>query len=193
MSGQVSGFMTRLGLAILAAWLAALITSGTIFVFAFEEYNPWYHPGRERENWNSALIFNALWNVFEHGFYPFFILLLGPIWFLGIRAERNVVRTAAILFAVTFGSLIAWAAASHLDLDTTTLRFTDDRILYVAFWHRIYVPNFLYPVAALVMPVVAAMLLVAFDAIMANLKSRNSHPSPSSPERGKAPPAHTPP
>ncbi|WP_304070156.1 hypothetical protein [Maricaulis maris] len=169
-------FLTRLGLAIFAAWLAALIISGSIFVIAFELYNPWFHPGGEREHWRSDLIINALGNVFEHGFYPFLVLLLGPIWFLGMPADRLVARTAAILFGLVVGSVIAWVAASVLGHDMARLTYTDDRVLYVASWQRIYVPNFLYVVAAFAMPILAAILFVGVEGGMANVKKRTSRP-----------------
>ncbi len=155
----------RAVLCVLAAVIATLLVSGSIFWFSYEAYNPWLHPGGERDQWTNDLIWNALRNIGEHSIYAAVLLFSGPFWFYGKPVEPFTLLFFSAAYSLVIGFLVATLLFGHLDLAVTHLRFEDAKIVFVAFWQRIYVPNHFYIIASYAIPFMSVWCLAALDAV----------------------------
>ena len=132
---------------LIGALLASTLVSGGTLWLAYECYNPWYQPGGERFTSQRVVFDNALGNVLEHAGYNAFFLAFASYWV----AAKNTVTRHAIVTVIGVGLALAGAAFFYdlLDVGNSPVRVTysHDRIDFLAFWQRIYVPDFLYPIA----------------------------------------------
>ena len=132
---------------LISALLASTLVSGGTLWLAYECYNPWYQPGGERFTSQRVVFDNALGNVLEHAGYNAFFLAFASYWV----AAKNTITRRSIVTVIGVGLAFAGAALFYdlLDVGNSPIRVTysHDRISYLAFWQRIYVPDFLYPIA----------------------------------------------
>lgn len=153
-------------LCMLAGMAAGLMVSGPILWFSYEAYNPWYHSGGERELWTGHILSNALLNIVQHSSYAGILLLLGPFWIYGRRFGPRKRAILSTLYALLIGFLIAHLLFGRLDLSVTHLRYDEAEIAFVVSLQRIYVPNYLYIIAAYALPVMSAWCLAGMDAAL---------------------------
>ena len=132
---------------LIGALLASTLVSGGTLWLAYECYNPWYQPGGERFTSQRVVFDNALGNVLEHAGYNAFFLAFASYWVV----SKNTATRHAIVTVIGVGLALAVAGVFYSILDVgnspTHVPFSHNRTYALAISRRIYVPDFLYPVA----------------------------------------------
>lgn len=165
MTPEPSPWFWRLLSALVGALVGSAIASGSILWFAYEAHNPWFETGGSRAQWADRIVSNASGNVIEHSIYAFIFLMLGPFWVHGRRIPLWAAALWSSIFALTVGFVVSNWLFGTLDPSTIHTSIDQSRLIFVVSSQRIYVPNYLYPIAAYAIPLAVTLVFSIFDAM----------------------------